>query len=123
MERSWTGREPAQTAPVIASLTAGGRSVRQNPTFAPGKKIKVKAVVKDREKDKVTYVWEVLKEATVTATGGAYEPRPDRVGSVRTTRRPRLDLNIAEPGAYRIYLYALDGTGYAASMNLPILIK
>lgn len=123
MERVWSGREPAQTAPVISSLTAGGLSVRENPTFEAGKKIRIKADVKDREEKKLTYVWEVLKEATITATGGAYEPRPDRVGEVKTTKRPRLNLKISEPGAYRVYLYALDGTGYASSTNLPVLVK
>ena len=87
------------------------------------KKIKVKAAVKDRENKKLTYVWEVLKEATITATGGAYEPRPDRVGEVVTTTKPTLNLKIDEPGAYRVYLYALDGTGYASATNLPILVK
>ena len=123
MERVWTGKEPAQTAPVISSMTADGLTVKENPTFEAGRKIKVKADVKDRENKKLTYVWEVLKEATITATGGAYEPRPDRVGEVKTTKRPRLDLTIAEPGAYRVYLYALDGTGYASATNLPILVK
>ena len=123
MERAWTGKEPSQTAPVISSLTANGLSVGQSPTFAPGKKLKIKADVKDRENDKMTFVWEVLKEATITANGGAYEPRPDRVGEVVTTTRPAMKLKLSEPGAYRIYLYALDGTGYAASINLPILIK
>ena len=123
MERVWTGKEPAQTAPVISKMTAGGLTVKQDPTFAAGKKIKVKADVKDREKDKMTFVWEVLKEATITATGGAYEPRPERVGQVVTTKKPSFSLTIDEPGAYRVYLYALDGTGYASATNLPILIK
>lgn len=123
MERVWTGREPSQTAPVIASMKADDMTVCDNPTFGKGKKFKVKADVKDREKDKMTFVWEVLKEATITATGGAYEPRPDRVGQVRITRKPVLDFRFDEPGAYRIYLYALDGTGYASATNLPVLIK
>lgn len=123
MERVWTGKEPSQTAPLISSMTAGGKSVLQDPTFTAGKKIKVKAAVKDRENKKLTYVWEVLKEATITATGGAYEPRPDRVGEVVTTTKPTLNLIIDEPGAYRVYLYALDGTGYASATNLPILVK
>jgi len=123
MERVWTGREPAQTAPVISSMTAGGKTVRENPNFAVGKPFKVKASVKDREKDRMTFVWEVLKEATVTATGGAYEPRPDRVGEVRTSRKPVLKLKLEEPGAYRVYIYALDGTGYASSTNLPVFVQ
>jgi len=123
MERAWTGKEPSQTAPVISTLTANGLAVSQNPTFGAGKKLKIKADVKDKENDKMTFVWEVLKEATITATGGAYEPRPDRVGQVVTTQKPAMKLKLSEPGAYRIYLYALDGTGYAASINLPVLIK
>ena len=104
-------------------MKADDMTVCDNPTFGKGKKFKVKADVKDREKDKMTFVWEVLKEATITATGGAYEPRPDRVGQVRITRKPVLDFRFDEPGAYRIYLYALDGTGYASATNLPVLIK
>ena len=123
MERAWTGKEPSQTAPVISSLKANNLAVSQNPTFAAGQKMKIKADVKDKENDKMTFVWEVLKEATITANGGAYEPRPDRVGQVVTTKKPSMNLKISEPGAYRVYLYALDGTGYAASINLPILIK
>ena len=33
------------------------------------------------------------------------------------------ELQIDEPGAYRVYLYALDGTGFASATNLPILVK
>lgn len=123
MERVWTRREPKQTAPVIFTMTAEGRTVHDNPTFEAGSPVKIEAAVIDREGDPLTYVWEVLREATVTATGGAYEPRPDRVGEICTTDRPELDLTISEPGNYRVYIYALDGTGYASSTNLPIRIR
>jgi hypothetical protein len=37
MERVWTGREPSQTAPVIASMKADDMTVCDNPTFGKGK--------------------------------------------------------------------------------------
>ena len=123
MQRVWTRNEPAQTAPVISAMTAEGKAARQNPTFKVGETFKVSADVKDREGDKMTFVWEVLREATITATGGAYEPRPERVGEVITTSEPEMNFKFEEAGAYRVYLYALDNTGYASPTNLPVLIK
>ena len=42
--------------------------------------------IRDRN-DSLTYVWEVLKEATVLGFGGSYEPRPERVGEVAMSAR------------------------------------
>ena len=123
MERVWTGKEPEHTAPVIISLIANGMGARQNPIFPSGTRIHFKADVKDFRKKRISFVWEVLREATKTGTGGAYEPRPERVGSVSETRKPQLRLKMNEPGAYRVYLYALDGTDYASVTNIPILIR
>lgn len=121
MERVWTGQEPKQTAPVIKGISINSLS------FAP--KVKAKAnfkgtvEVSDRENDRLTYVWEVLKEATVTATGGAYEPRPDRVGEVVTSDTNTVDLSIAAPGYYRLYIYVLDNTGYVSTANIPFAVE
>lgn len=121
MERVWTGQEPKQTAPVIKGISIN------SVTFSPKVKAKAnfKAVVEvhDRENDKLTYVWEVLKEATVTATGGAYEPRPDRVGEVMTTDTNTVDLSIADSGYYRLYVYVLDNTGFVATANIPFAVE
>ena len=70
----------------------------------------------------MTYVWEILKEATITATGGAFEPRPDRVGEVITTDVNELQTSLEESGNYRIYVYVLDNTGFVSTANVPFQV-
>ena len=121
MERVWTRQEPAQTAPVVQGIAING--IPFEPRVKAGQAFEGVIDATDREGDKLTYVWEVLKEATITATGGAYEPRPDRVGEVKTTDANRVSLSIGEPGYYRLYAYVLDGTGFVSTANIPFAVE
>ena len=121
MERVWTKQEPAQTAPVVHGIAING--IPFEPRVKAGRTFEGTVDVTDRENDKLTYVWEVLKEATITATGGAYEPRPDRVGEVQTTDANKVSIAIAEPGYYRLYAYILDGTGFVSTANIPFAVE
>lgn len=124
MQRMWTGKEPAQTAPVIHEhMTLNRLYATQNPTFTVGQEATARVNVTDREGDCLTYVWEVLKEATVLGFGGSYEPRPDRVGEVATTDVPQYTVTMSEPGEYRLYVYVLDGTGFVSTDNIPFQVK
>lgn len=120
MERVWTGTEPEQTAPVVGQLTINGISF--GPKVKSDTGFDAEVIAADKEGDRLTYVWEVLKEATVTATGGAYEPRPDRVGKVRTTETGNVRISIDTPGYYRLYVYVLDHTGYVSTANIPFAV-
>lgn len=71
----------------------------------------------------LTFVWEMLKEATVLGFGGSHEPRPDRVGEVLTTDTPTLVFKAPASGNYRLYVYVLDGTGFVATENIPFQVK
>lgn len=120
MERVWTKTEPKQTAPVVKQLTINGVSfapeVKNNTRFV------AEVIAVDKEENKLTYVWEVLKEATITATGGAYEPRPERVGRVKTTESGNIHISIDAAGYYRLYVYVLDHTGYVSTANIPFAV-
>ncbi|MDR2147484.1 MAG: hypothetical protein LBE91_13600, partial [Tannerella sp.] len=70
MERSWTGAEPKQTAPVVHGILINNTKPADNIEVKSGASFEAKIDVTDREGDAMTYVWEILKEATVTATGG-----------------------------------------------------
>ncbi len=109
MERVWKGTEPQNVAPVVHSMSID----------KVGKNFVATVEATDRENVFLTYVWEVLKEATVTATGGAYEPRPERVGKVKTTKTGILKTSISKPGNYRLYVYVLDGEGFVSTANVP----
>ena len=123
MQRSWTGEEPEQVAPVVEHLLVEGVKGINSPKVSSKKPFTATINATDADGDKMTYVWEVLKEATITGTGGAWEPRPDRVGEVVTTEDGKIELKISEPGNYRLYVYVLDGTGYASTANAPFQVQ
>lgn len=125
MQRVWTGSELAQTAPVLEQhITLNDQFALANIRVNAGDEITGAIRVTDKENDQLTYVWEVLKEATELGFGGSFEPRPDRVGEVMTTQEPRLTLMApAEAGNYRLYVYVLDGTGFVSTDNIPFQVQ
>lgn len=122
MQRVWTGKEPQQHAPVVTGIIIDGKMPVESPETTSGTPFKVQISAQDRDGDTMQYVWEILHEATVLGFGGSYEPRPERYGEVITTDTPQAEFTITEPGNYRVYVYVLDGTGYASTVNSPIRI-
>lgn len=122
MERVWKRTELTQTAPVVHNFTIDGKKGTESPYVAKGQPFTGEVEVVDKEGDKLTYVWEILKEATVLGSGGSYEPRPDRVGEVVTTQINRFTTSVPEPGNYRLYVYVLDNTGHVSTVNVPFQI-
>jgi hypothetical protein len=123
MERVWADVEPKQTAPVVHGIFINDIKPIDNIIINKGEIFEAKVDVTDRDGDDITYVWEILQEATITATGGAYEPRPDRVGDVMTTNINTMQTFINEQGNYRLYIYVLDGTGFVSTANAPFQIQ
>lgn len=123
MQRVWSGEEPSQTAPVVEQLSIDGKVARQSVKVNLDTPFIAHIPCIDRECYKLTYVWELLREATKTATGGAYEPRPERIGDCRTTQVPEIELSLNETGNYRLYVYVLDNTGYASTANIPFRVE
>lgn len=122
MERVWKRTEPGQTAPVIHNFTIDGKKGIENPYVGKGQSFIGKVEVSDKEGDELTYMWEILKEATVLGSGGSHEPRPDRVGEVVTTKINTLSTSVSEPGNYRLYVYVLDNTGFVSTANTPFQV-
>ena len=123
MERVWTGVEPPQTAPVVHGIFINDTKPVDNIYVNAGTTFEGKVDATDREGDTMTYVWEILEEATILGSGGSYEPRPDRVGEVQTTNVNTVQLSVAEPGNYRLYVYVLDGTGFVSTANAPFQVR
>lgn len=122
MERVWKGAGLKQTAPVVGKFTINGKAAIESVTLQAGQSFEGKVAVTDKENDQLTYVWEILKEATVLGSGGSYEPRPDRVGKVATTDTHTYQTSVSEPGNYRLYVYVLDNTGFASTANVPFQV-
>lgn len=122
MQRVWSGVEPAETAPVIQSMAINGKAALDNVRVAAGTPIAAQVLVTDREQDTLSYVWEILEEATILGFGGSYEPRPDRYGQPLFTEGNRLETSVSKPGNYRLFVYVLDNTGFAATVNIPFQV-
>ena len=122
MQRVWTGRELTETAPVIEGMTINDKYAIDNVQVKAGKPFKAHVAVTDKENDRLTYVWEILKEATVLGFGGSYEPRPDRVGEVVTSDTDTYEVAVDMPGEYRLYVYVLDNTGFVSTVNVPFQV-
>lgn len=122
MERVWTRVEPSQTAPVIHNFTIDGEKGKESPYVKKGHLFSGKVDVVDKDGDTLTYVWEILKEATVLGSGGSFEPRPERVGEVVITQGNILSTSVSEQGNYRLYVYVLDNTGFVSTANVPFQI-
>ncbi len=122
MERAWKGTELQQTAPVVEKMTIDGKTGVESVTVKAGKWFEGKVKVTDKENDLLTYHWEILKEATVLGSGGSFEPRPERVGSVITTKKEVCTSSVSEPGNYRLYVYISDNTGFISTANVPFQV-
>lgn len=122
MQRVWTGNTLTETAPVIEGMTINGQHAIDNIRVKAGTPFKAEVFVTDKENDRLTCVWEILKEATVLGFGGSYEPRPDRVGEVVTLDTNEYEGTVNEPGEYRLYVYVLDNTGFVSTINVPFQI-
>lgn len=122
MQRVWTDQKLTETAPVINGMTIDGKQAMDNIRVKAGTPLKACVTVTDKENDRLTYVWEILKEATVLGFGGSYEPRPDRVGDVATSEDNIYETTIDEFGEYRLYVYVLDNKGFVSTVNVPFQV-
>ena len=122
MQRVWTGKELTETAPVVKRMTINEETALDNVQVKAGSLFKANVQAVDKENERLTYVWEVLKEATVLDFGGSYEPRPERVGDVLVTDANTYEGMINEAGAYRLYVYILDNTGFVSTVNIPFQV-
>lgn len=122
MQRVWTGKALTETAPVIEGMTMNAKHAIDNICVKAGETFNARVSVTDKENEELTYVWEILKEATVLGFGGSYEPRPDRVGEVMTSDKNLYEGTVSAPGEYRLYVYVLDNTGFVSTVNVPFQV-
>lgn len=120
MTALWSGSPPPNLAPTIEPLLVEGKPQRRR-----GRKVRVRAAMEDPEGDAIHAHWELRHEPSDYATGGDFRPVPPEVEDAvlvgRTdgarVRMPR------DPGPYRLFVYAYDGAGGAATANVPLLVK
>ncbi len=119
--RGWTGKWPANRAPVIVSIDTALRETR----VAAGKSISAKAVAEDADADPLTWQWAVVRESTDRKAGGDAESAPPAVaGAVTPADGPAaVIVTPREAGAYRLFVTVRDGRGGACTDNIPFFVE
>ncbi len=121
----WTGRAPANQAPVLESLTLARRPATDSVRLAAGKRYTAKAKVADPDGDPVTFRWHVKPESTETVVGGDLEAAIDDVDGVFPDDANGAEVTLTAPesaGPYRLYVMVYDGQGHAAHANIPFQV-
>ncbi len=69
-------------------------------------------------------MWEILPESTDLKDGGDKEERPKNI-NIKQIKNQNGELTFKAPqtGVYRLFVYASDGNGHAATANIPFLVK
>ena len=120
MQELWSGEQPADLAPTVRPLVLDG-----DARFDPGKKLRVPAVIADPEGGALRVSWALRRESGDYAAGGDFRPMlPDLDDAVLEADQDSALLRLPkEPGPYRLFVYAYDEAGNAATANAPLFVK
>lgn len=120
MTEMWSGQPPKNLAPVIKPLIVKG-----DTQLDPGTELEVMSEISDSEAGEVNVRWVLRRELQGEQIGGDYRAMiPDIEDAIIESRTDRAVIRMPEePGPYRLFLYAYDDTGKAATANVPLLVK
>lgn len=129
MTMAWTGHWPTNRCPKIGP---GKIKVRLEGTddtrhiFAPGARLRYRVDASDPENDPLTIKWDLrLDVADNPGRGGDREPStPPIADAILSAQQKEALVQLpAKEGNYRLFVYALDPKGSAATANLPLKVK
>ncbi|NQV76877.1 MAG: hypothetical protein HQ490_00795, partial [Lutibacter sp.] len=105
-------------------ITIDGKTAYENVIMGAEKSYTASLKITDFENDAINYSWEILPESVDLQDGGDVEIRPKSVEFVIVNQKNG-DITFKSPtsGAYRLFVYADDGHGHAATANIPFLVK
>lgn len=117
MQEIWTGRPPENRCPKIGKIQLTG-----SQEIDPGSPLSASVDVSDPENDPLKIEWILRREPDAYKEGGDREDPtatfPDAI--VRSTDGA-VELKVpSKPGGYRLYVFARDGKGGAATANVPL---
>ncbi|MBT8107119.1 MAG: hypothetical protein KJP17_02720 [Gammaproteobacteria bacterium] len=120
MTELWSGALPEDRAPVIEPLALDG-----DTRVEPGAELRIAASVSDPEGGELRVRWVLRPESGDYATGGDFRPNlPEINDAVIEGGADGARLRMPEePGPYRLFFYAYDSAGNAATANVPLLVK
>jgi hypothetical protein len=121
----WSGNWPVNKAPHVYSLQINNKKAIENVYLLPGTSYPVITVAMDPDNDKLIYRWELLPEATQLGNGGDFESRPKSIeGMLTDGGNGKATLKTpAAVGAYRLFVYIMDGNNNVATANIPFYVR
>lgn len=124
MHYVWNNQWPQNKAPELEEFLLDGKNAFQNVICHEGQNCRASTVVTDPDGDALTYRFELLKEVPREdeSDGGDVEKRPETIWESTTDSISSVEILMPSAGEYRLFVYAYDGKGKAATANIPVLI-
>ncbi|MGP8198204.1 MAG: hypothetical protein ACLQU4_01720 [Limisphaerales bacterium] len=124
MQYVWTGRWPEFRSPQLKGFWLDGKTAKQNVHLNAGQNYAAKVLAKSFDNAPLSYSWEIMRESAAQSIGGDFEAPPQRLpGLISKGADASAQLKApANPGAYRLFVYAFDSRGKAAYANIPFYV-
>jgi hypothetical protein len=120
----WNNKWPENRTPQIVSYTINGKTAYENVMTEVGKSYTASLKIMDFENDPIKYTWEILLESVELSDGGDLEARPKSIEiEVVSEKDGEITFKAPAAGNYRLFVYADDGHGHAATANIPFMVK
>jgi hypothetical protein len=124
MHQLWTGEKMSNVAPIVDSLNIEKKVRYQDIILKAGLSYTALAAASDADKDELTYQWEIRPEAVYASYAGQGEQVPEPVkGLINGMGKTIRFTTPKEKGAYRIFVYVMDGKGHFSTANLPFYVQ
>ena len=129
LTRMWTGKYPANRAPLSKSITINNTQAVDNVRLQVGQPATVKVQVKDPEFDPLTHEWVLMKEVESRSQGGHFEAKPEALALQIITSEVQPDyvkmiFNAPDgAGEYRLFNYAHNGKNKVGNANIPFMVE
>lgn len=125
MHYHWNGAWPGNRAPAIQPIRLDGKVIGDHVRLQPGASYAATVEATDPDGDALGYRWELKPESTAQQVGGDHEAAIDNLeGLIADPALASITLTApAEPGAYRLFVYAYDGHNHAAHANFPFYVS
>lgn len=125
MHYIWNGAWPENRSPSLDTFLLDGKTAYDNVYLEPGKTYGARVASTDPDGDVLSYKWVVMPESTDLGDGGDFESTPQAVEGL-FEGEPAAEAQFKAPektGAYRLFIYVLDGKGHAAHANIPFFVR
>ena len=124
MQHIWTGSWPEFRCPQLKGFWLDGKTARRSVHLVAGGKYVAKVDAHSSGEVSLKYKWQVMEESVARSAGGDFETEPRHLSNL-VSENAGAEAQVtapAKPGAYRLFVYALDGHGKAAYANIPFYV-